>query len=282
MRRRLIDLWHSSLQRAVDFAFPAECPLCRIKEGQVAREPDAQGRRPEAGMCTGAFRHANGRATVFCEACREAMSRVSGPSCARCGAVVGPFSKTDGGCIHCRGRKLAFQSVICLGMYEGLLKRALPSAKWSFSCVTIQSLALQLWEEKADDIRRLQIDWIVPVPQHWQQRLTRHFNPAWIVAETLSRHLGDSPQKVPCDVHILRRSRATRPQKRVSVSQRVQNQQGTFRVRDAHLIQGRKVLIVDDVLTTGATCSEAARALRAAGAAACHVAVIGRVLDHSA
>jgi len=118
---------------------------------------------------------------------------------------------------------------------------------------------------------------VIPIPQHWRQRLLRHFNPAWLVAEQLAGVLN-----VPCDIHILRKSRRTRPQKRVSVTQRFDNQKQSYAIRDAAVIRGERILIVDDVLTTGATCSEVAGVLLKAGAAECHVAVIARVLDHSA
>ena len=167
-------------------------------------------------------------------------------------------------------------------MYEGLLKQAMLSAKWSYSAINIQSLALLLWNQKSDALQSLAIDRVIPIPQHWRQRLFRHFNPAWIIAETLSRKLSSAGSRVPCDVHILRRGRRTRPQKRVAVNRRFSNQQGAFRIRDPHMIRGRRLLIIDDVLTTGATCSEAARMLLKSGAAECHVAVVSRVLDHSA
>lgn len=251
-----------TLDRAVDFAFPAECPLCR-----------------QAG---GGFRCQDGTNTVYCTSCRDKLSPAIPFACPHCGAAVGSYSDTTSSCVHCRGRSLAFESVHCLGMYDGLLKQAMLSAKWSYSPGNIKSLGLLLWNRKSDELQSLGIDRIIPVPQHWRQRLLRHFNPAWIIAETLSKKLSSGGLSIPCDAHILRRGRHTRPQKRVAVNQRFANQQGAFRVRDGHLIRGRRLLIVDDVLTTGATCSEAARVLHKAGAAECHVAVISRVLDHSA
>jgi ComF family protein len=162
-------------------------------------------------------------------------------------------------------------------MYSEDLRRALLSAKWSFSSVQMQSLARLLAQRCEPQLRALQVDRIIPIPQHWRQRLWRHFNPAWLVAEQLAGVL-----KVPCDIHILRKSRRTRPQKRVSVTQRFENQKRSYSIRDAAVIRGERILIVDDVLTTGATCSEVAAVLLQAGAIECHVAVIARVLDHSA
>jgi ComF family protein len=162
-------------------------------------------------------------------------------------------------------------------MYKDPLRHAMLSAKWSFSAVPMRSLARLLAAERLEHLRSLQIDRVIPIPQHWRQRMVRHFNPAWIIAEELARGLG-----VPCDPHILRKSRRSRPQKRVSLAQREQNQHNSFSVTCPAVIAGERLLLVDDVLTTGATCSEAARCLLRARAIECHVAVIARVLDQSA
>ena len=66
------------------------------------------------------------------------------------------------------------------------------------------------------------------------------------------------------------------------VSHRFENQEDAFGLKDPHVVKGERLLLIDDVLTTGATCSSAARLLKKAGAKSCHVAVLGRVLDHSA
>ncbi|MBL8820534.1 MAG: ComF family protein [Planctomyces sp.] len=246
------------LRNAADFVFPSECELC--------------------GATTPAeFRMKDGSNSIYCQLCRDQMAPEIRFACSLCGAELGPWSKGQGGCVHCRNRTLHFDSVVCLGMYRGLLKQALLSAKWSITRVNIQSLAELLCERKAEPLQELQSDVIMPVPQHWKQRLTRHFNPAMIVAQTLSARMHR-----PLSVNSLRRSRRTMPQKRVPVTQRFSNQEDAFYVLQRDAIHGKRILLVDDVLTTGATCSEASRILLNEGATACHVAVIARVLDHSA
>lgn len=160
-------------------------------------------------------------------------------------------------------------------MYEDHLRDAVLSAKWSWTAVPLATLADLLFECRATELTARDFDLIIPIPQSWTARLSRRFNPACVVADRLAARL-DCRR----DVHLLRRARATRPQKRVSVSQRFDNQKGSFRLRDHHLLANRRVLLVDDVLTTGATCSEAARLLKSAGVKECHVAVIARVLGN--
>lgn len=253
----MVSLARQVYHDAMDFAFPPQCLFCDRK---LRSENDSEA-----------------TTTGVCAECNEKLVQNIEHGCPRCAARVGPFSQTGDGCVHCRRKDLRFNSAICLGMYEEHLRTAMLSAKWSFSRSQMQALTALLWQNQAASLSQLKAEIVLPIPQHWQQRLTRYFNPAWIIADTLASQLS-----VPCDVHILRRRRRTRPQKRVALNQRFDNQRDAFRLRDAHIVKEKTVLLVDDVLTTGATCSEATRLLKAAGAKACHVAVIGRVLDHSA
>ncbi len=247
--------WFQSLSwLAVDFVFPAECPLCDARN-----------------FCTPQY------SGVFCPTCTQELAPQTQNRCQRCAAEIGPYATSENGCTHCRNRTLRFESVVCLGMYEGPLRKAILSAKWSFSAVRMRALAKLLASHCLLELQECKIDCVIPVPQHWQKRAVRHFNPAWIIAEEVSAALG-----VPCNPHVLRRQRTTRLQKRVAVSQRFQNQADSFQIANSKIIEGRRVLLIDDVLTTGATCSEAASVLKQFGAATCHVAVLGRVLDHSA
>lgn len=190
---------------------------------------------------------------------------------------MGPHVSTASGCVHCRRKTIHFESVTCLSMYDDEMRKAVLSAKWSHSAVMIDALGNLLATSRRSQLLAANPDIILPVPQSMTSRFTRHFNSAAQVAIQLSRFLN-----VRSDAQILKRSRHSRPQKRVAVHQRFENQAGSFGLRDAHLLTGKRVLLVDDVLTTGATCSEAARLLKSSGASVCHVAVVARVLDASA
>jgi ComF family protein len=250
----LQSLADAALHAALELAVPFRCSLC----GQTGVAP-------------------GNRWTCYCGRCTAQLCVQPAHRCQVCAAEVGPWSATAVGCVHCRGRALRFKSVVCLAMYQDPLRQALLAAKWSFSAVPMRSLARLLAAARLDHLRALQIDRVIPIPQHWRQRLVRHFNPAWVIAEELARAL-----RVPCDPHLLRKSRRSRPQKRVSLAQRAQNQHNSFSVTCPAAVAGERLLLVDDVLTTGSTCSEAARCLLRSRAAECHVAVIARVLDHSA
>lgn len=227
-------------------------------------------------LCGAADQPESIRGSAFCESCRVQLAPDPVNRCQKCAAEIGPYARSDQGCVHCRRRRLRFDTVVCLGMYSGALRRALLAAKWSFSAVRIRSLGTLLAGARIAQLRETPIDRVIPIPQHWRQRLVRNFNPATVIAEELARQL-----RTVCDVHSLRRTSRTRPQKRVSVTQRLRNQAGALAVTHSASVEGQRILIVDDVLTTGATCSEAAKVLKAAGARSCTVAVLARVLDHS-
>lgn len=244
----------SALWQLADLLFPSQCALCGTADHAASDGGNA-----------------------YCPDCIEKLTPDPINRCHRCAAEIGPYAKSDKGCAHCRNRKLRFRSAVCLGMYDGSLRKALLAAKWSFSAVRMRSLGALLATRRSAELSDMSFDLIVPIPQHWRQRLVRNFNPAWIVAYELASRLN-----LNCDVHLLRRTSRTRPQKRVSVKQRFENQRGTLAVSCPPAVKSQRILIVDDVLTTGATCSEAARVLKAAGAKSCTVAVLARVLDHSA
>lgn len=118
-------------------------------------------------------------------------------------------------------------------------------------------------------------DLIIPVPLHWLRLWTRRFNQSAELARALATLSG-----MPMDAAALRRARRTRPQVGLTSRQRQDNVRGVFIVPDEkHVaVAGRTVLLVDDVLTTGATVEAAAKALKRAGAAKVHVLTFSRVV----
>jgi ComF family protein len=114
-------------------------------------------------------------------------------------------------------------------------------------------------------------DLVVPVPMHWSRRIVRGINSAELLAESVSAQLG-----LPLLSRLLVRSRNTLPQFELPPRERFRNVRGAFRARVGYDLTDARVLLIDDILTTGATASDAARALRECGAAAVTVAVAAR------
>jgi ComF family protein len=180
---------------------------------------------------------------------------------------VGPFAAVDRGCPRCRDSVFHFESVCRLAPYDGLLRELILRMKHAAGEGLAEDLG-DLWAaHSAERLKRLNADVVVPVPLHWWRRLTRGYNQSETLARALAGGLG-----LPCEPRWLRRIRATPKQTLQTPAGRWANVRGVFAARPA--VRGRTVLLVDDILTTGGTASEAARALRAAGAARVVVAVL--------
>ncbi len=142
------------------------------------------------------------------------------------------------------------------GLYAGGLRKLVHLLKYERIEPLAKPLAKRLWESIGG---RLEADVLVPVPMHWRRRWTRRFNQAALVAEELAKLGG-----IRVDARVLRRTKSTPPQA------------GLSRVKQPGRVAGLRIAVVDDVMTTGATLSECARALKAAGAKSVTAVTIAR------
>jgi ComF family protein len=188
---------------------------------------------------------------------------------------VGPFADVEKGCSECRGRPLGFDASIATGYHEGAWRALCVRLKKERAAWLAPWMAGLTAEARAADFALLPADaWIVPVPLHWLRRLERGYNQADALALALARRL-DLPARRP-----IRRVKNTGRLVGLTLTQRAEVVRGAFEVdpRVAPDLKGRTILLVDDVLTTGATTGAAARALKRAGAARVVVAVLSRAL----
>jgi ComF family protein len=207
----------------------------------------------------------------FCTNCRSALTTDPLPCCPRCAGTVGPHVPLEGGCTACRGQSFPFECVVRLGPYDDLLRQAILRLKYAPDEGLTEVLG-ELWASHREDrLRDLKADAIVPVPLHWRRRWRRGFNQSEVLAQALAHRL-----HIPCQPGWLRRIRHTPPQTGQSNTARRENMRNAFAASRWAELRGKSILLVDDVLTTGSTASDAARALRAAGAARVVVAVLAR------
>jgi ComF family protein len=176
----------------------------------------------------------------------------------------------EGGCVRCRGQRYAFDAATRLGPYDGLLRQVVLALKHGSG----EGLAEQIGELwgccTRDRLLALAADVVVPVPLHWRRRWQRGYNQSEALARGLSTVLG-----LPLRPGWLRRTRHTPPQTAQEVAGRLDNVKNAFRSARPSGRTGT-ILLVDDVLTTGATAHEAARALRDGGASRVVVAALAR------
>ncbi|MBI3209483.1 MAG: ComF family protein [Candidatus Solibacter usitatus] len=180
----------------------------------------------------------------FCQACRTPFANAF------------PLDE-NGLCPLCRRGMRGYDAAYSYGFYDGNLARLIQIYKYSAISTLAQPLSslLSLALPRSE-----RIDAIVPVPMHWFRRWTRGFDQTRLLAEELSKRTG-----LPC-LRVLSRTRRGTPQAGLSDRERRKNVANSFAVPDAARVRGKNILIIDDVLTTGATASACGLALKKAGA----------------
>jgi ComF family protein len=211
------------------------------------------------------------------------MPAEGGPACHRCGdslemPPVEGVAATEI-CRACRIAPPAFARSVAFSTYDGRLRDAIHALKYE----RLRPAAKQLGAMLAQAIAQLQPDapaelLVVPVPLHKTKHKQRGFNQARALALAAIEALNHShPEwKLSLASSTLMRLRATETQAGLTPTQRRKNVRGAFKVSDPAAVQGRHVLLVDDILTTGATARAAAQSLIKAGAASVYVATLAR------
>jgi ComF family protein len=205
-----------------------------------------------------------------CASCLPSLTIDPFPTCPRCSSTVGPHVVLDKGCPDCRGESFAFDGAFRMAPYEGRLRETILRMKlWTGE--DLAEVVALLWAKRmAQRLIALRPEVAVPVPLHWMRRWRRGFNACDILAAHLAREL-----RIPTWPRALRRVRATAQQTvQSSAAARKENVKHCFQSLPGHDVRDKTVLLVDDVLTTGATASEAAKALRGCQPKAIYVVVL--------
>jgi ComF family protein len=212
---------------------------------------------------------AAGAPLSLCAVCRAALAPIPRESCAVCLRPLSAHALPEGyRCGACRQDPPAYDRLLSLWSYHPPLDAVVRGLKFGRLDYLGRHLATALVDGLGP--RLAGYDLVVPVPLHWRRRLARGYNQAERIARPLSARLG-----LPC-VQALARRRATPPQSLLGREERLANLRKAFRVPRPERVRGLRVLLVDDVATTGATLDAAATALRKAGAAAVTALVAGR------
>jgi ComF family protein len=207
----------------------------------------------------------------LCERCEANAFRIHAPFCHKCsepfdGSITSAFT-----CANCAHREIHFEAAVAAYRGRGVVRQIIHEFKYNRQ-IHLRHLVAR-WLGAALDDERLcgrRFDLIVPVPLHPARQRERGFNQAGLLAKLLARQ-----SSIPVKP-LLERIRYTNTQTALDRSERMENLHNAFRLRKNADVRGLRMLLVDDVLTTGATLNECARVLKRAGALSVHAATAAR------
>jgi competence protein ComFC len=196
-----------------------------------------------------------------CAKCYGQVRFIKPPYCERCGLPFEGDINTTFECSNCQDMELHFASARSAVRAKGVVLEVIHRYKYSRALWFEAFLTDLLLREALPALRGEDWDLIVPVPLHPTRRREREFNQAERLGLPLARALG-----IPLATNLVRRVLPTRTQTQLTKGQRAENVRRAFAARGHRRLQGQRVILVDDVLTTGATTSACAGVLKAAGA----------------
>jgi len=232
------------LQSAVSLLYPPGCTICAksIRAGEY-----------------------------LCDQCETKAVRIVAPFCQKCsepfeGSITNTFA-----CANCAHRTIYFDAAVAAYRGRGIVRQIIHEFKYGRQ-IYLRHLVGRWLNSALDDerLRQSHFDVIVPVPLHPTRRRERGFNQASLLAELLS-----AQTSIPAKP-LLERTRYTTTQTALDRSERMENLHNAFRLRKNADVRGLRVLLVDDVLTTGSTLNECARILKRASAFSVHAATAAR------
>ena len=218
------------LKGAVKFLYPDVCPVC----SDVMTD--------QSGICT---------------TCREKLKYIHNPRCLKCGKQMSDREREY--CYDCMTHRHSYTQGIAVWGYTDGIKQSIYRFKYQNCRCFADIYAQEIESQYAENIKRWGAQAILPVPLHAKRLADRGFNQAKLVADALGKRLG-----IPSDDTVLIRDRSTVPQKELDDKQRFKNLENAFIITE-NVVRYKKVIILDDIYTTGATMDACAKALHEGG-----------------
>lgn len=205
-------------------------------------------------MCDKALAHGEN----ICGSCAGKIHYIREPRCKKCSKQLGK-EETEY-CVDCSRSNHVYKSGIAAFLYDDMISKSIYRFKYHNRRTYAEYYGNAISGHYGETIKRWQADVIIPVPIHERKRIKRGYNQAELIAEVLGRCLG-----IENDGSYLVRVADTKPQKEMDKGERKKNLENAFKL-DRNVVKYKKIILVDDIYTTGSTVDECARTLIAGGA----------------
>ena len=206
----------------------------------------------------------------LCDKCASEISFITSPYCQRCGQPLNDKVKF---CAGCAGGKHRFYRLARSAMiYDDSDKNLILGFKF-FDHTENANLLAAMLKVAGKDIFDAGVDLLIPVPLHYTRLIKRRYNQSALLATKLGEM-----SKISVDYFSLIRHRKTRPQVEFSGKARISNVKNAFSVKNPQQIKGKRIVLIDDVMTTGSTLKECSSALKKAGAKSVDILTVARVI----
>ena len=220
------NILHQTINTAINFLYPTQCRICKNHFG-IETVP------------------------YMCDKCWGNIDFVERPWCDLCG-----LPKTDGTCDKCNTKPPRFGKLRTIAFYEGAVQQAIHIFKFERRLYFAKFLIQLIIDNVPSDCDITDYDYIIPIPIHKRRLNERGFNQCFVLCKGISKKF-----KVEVKTDVLTRRKNTSPQSSLDRDKRMQNIIGAFGLSNEDQIQGKRILLFDDVFTTGATVSEAVNVL---------------------
>lgn len=244
-KKSSLNLLRNLLDDLLDFVYPPHCGVCG--------------------------RELSGEEGIICDACWRGLKNICPPFCQKCGL---PLSLPNSLCSACEERDRHFSFARSYGLFDEIFQTIIHLFKYRRKLSLAGPLSELMAETMGTDPRFSTMEVLIPVPLHPAKRRSRGYNQSELLARGLSRSIG-----LPLLGKALVRTVNTPTQSRLSLIERVANVGEAFRAKTPGCLRDRRIILVDDVLTTGSTVDACARALLEAGGAEVSVVTVARAAE---
>ncbi|MEY8427250.1 ComF family protein [Lachnospiraceae bacterium 46-15] len=220
------------LEKILEILYPRHCPVCR----EIVKV----------------------RGALICPECKKKLSPIREPICKKCGKPI--FDPVQEYCEDCRTRRHLYTRGLAVLLYTGKIKESVCQMKFHNKREYIDFYGVYMAEVLGKQILEWGVQALIPVPLHRSKLRRRGFNQAELLAKEIGRALG-----IPVRTDIVQRIRKTKPQKELLYRERQNNLKGAFKISQ-YDVKLKKIVLVDDIYTTGSTVDEIAGRLLEQGA----------------